>query len=171
MITRPKPLTRSCNIAVPVEPNSSQAQTKDIPNGKPRSGQRRPSIRPGVLPVLISGLPLVDFNIQTLGFGKYKTWSYKYKDTISKMVVFGAELRWLRKSSDKKLKWCTNLQKCAKSWIVAEKCFYRWYFSLKIQACVLKSVVCGLKVVWRLYSILLWQVKHACISLYSVLST
>jgi hypothetical protein len=35
------------------------------------------------------------------------------------------ELCWLHKSSDKKMKWCTNLWKYAKSWIFAKKCFYR----------------------------------------------
>jgi len=40
----------------------------------------------------------------------------------NKVIV---ELCWSHKSSDKDLKWCTNLRKCTKSWIIAEKCFYK----------------------------------------------
>ena len=58
------------------------------------------------------------------GCAKVQLVSCSLQPVGNQVIVFRGELCWSHKSSDKNLKWCTNLQKCVKSWIFAKKSFY-----------------------------------------------
>jgi len=87
------------------------------------------------------------------GCAKVQLVSCSLQPVGNQVIVFRGELCWSHKSSDKNLKWCTNLRKCTKSWIVAEKCFYNHLLCacsccLPAGPCVAFWTICLVLVPW-----------------------